>query len=103
MKTVALKTEDHLKYLSVLLLEDDWNVELKNKETAITNINTNQTYCFLDLNQESTVVFDSVQNIPENWHSRSFYYLPNEEKWIDAFENKQIEIISEKNSTFEQI
>jgi len=66
-------------------------------------VNTNQTYCFLDLNQESTVVFDSVQNIPENWHGRSFYYLPNEKKWINTFEDKQIEVISEENSNIEQL
>lgn len=82
MKTITLKTEDPLKYLSILMLTDEWSVSLETGHTEIKNINTGQIYSFLDLKKEEVVVFENLQNVPEDWSCRYYYYLPDQSNWV---------------------
>ena len=99
MKTITLKTEDPSKYLSVLMLTDDWNVLLETECTQIKNTSTNQSYSFLDLKKEEAVLFESVENIPADWNCRSYYYFPDQNNWLQVHIEQQINTEDETNDT----
>lgn len=102
MKTITLKTEDPLNYLSVLILADEWSVSLETNHTEIKNMNTGQTYSFLDLKKEEIFVFENVQNIPEDWSCRYYYYLPNQSDWVKVITEQEKLTIADEEQNADQ-
>jgi hypothetical protein len=81
MKTLCLKTEDALKYLSVHLLDDAWVIDITPTGTGLKNTQTKEAIFIVDLNENNTVLYTNLSNTPINWTPRDFYYYPETNLW----------------------
>jgi hypothetical protein len=84
MKTIALKTEETNKYLSSWLLEESWNVNLNQDGLSLEDLTTGEKAYILDVNGNNAVLILNINNAPDNWRPRKYFYYPNQNLWEEV-------------------
>jgi hypothetical protein len=81
MKTICLKTENANSYTSIYLLDNNWNIDIKDSGTGLNNDTTNEKVFILDLNSNNACVFTFETEFPSDWESRKYNYVPDTDTW----------------------